>query len=104
MATVTFSPRSHQDLLDIGDHIAKDNLANARRFVSKLIDQCRRIAQTPLAYPEREELVPGLRAASIGRYVIFFRVLDGVVRIERVLHGARNLSTLFTQGNHTASE
>jgi hypothetical protein len=27
--------------------------------------------------------------------VIFFQVLDGTVRIERVLHGARNLPMLF---------
>ena len=104
MAAVTFSPESRQDLLDIGDYIAKDSLANARRFVGKLIDRCRQIGQTPLAYPERDDLVPGLRFAPFGRYVIFFRVLDGVVRIERVLHGARDVSTLFTQDDHAALE
>lgn len=31
MASVTFSPKSRQDLLDIGDHIAKDSPTNARR-------------------------------------------------------------------------
>jgi plasmid stabilization system protein ParE len=67
MAPVTFSPKSRQDLLDIGDYIAQDSRANARRFVAKLIEQCQRIG----------------------------RVLDGTVRIERVLHGARNLPMLF---------
>jgi len=90
MAPVTFSPRSRLDLLDIGDFIAKDSPANARRFVSKLIDQCKRIGRAPLGYVSREDLAPGLRMAALDRYVIFFRVLDGVVRIERVLHGARN--------------
>jgi plasmid stabilization system protein ParE len=33
--------------------------------------------------------------AALGRYVIFFRVLDGTVRIERVLQGTRNLPMLF---------
>jgi plasmid stabilization system protein ParE len=33
--------------------------------------------------------------AALSRYVIFFRVLAGTVRIERVLHGARNLPILF---------
>jgi plasmid stabilization system protein ParE len=36
--------------------------------------------------------------APIGRYVIFFRVLGDVVRIERVLHGARDLLTMFAKG------
>ena len=33
--------------------------------------------------------------AALGNYVIFFRVLHGTVRIERVLHGARSLPMLF---------
>lgn len=91
MAKVTFSPKSRQDLLDIGDYIAKDSRANARRFVAKLIEQCQRIGTSPMGYVGREDLAPTLRMAALGRYVIFFRVLDGQVRIERVLHGARNL-------------
>lgn len=91
MAAVTFSPKSRQDLLDIGDYVAKDSRANARRFVGKLMEQCKRIGRAPLAYAGREDLAPGLRMAPMGRYVIFFRVLGDVVRIERVLHGARDL-------------
>ena len=95
MAAVTFSPKSRQDLLDIGDYIAKDSPANARRFTGKLIDQCKRIGRAPLGYVSRDDLAPGLRMAALDRYVIFFRVLDGVVRIERVLHGARNLPVVL---------
>ncbi len=90
MASVTFSPKSRQDLLDIGDYIAKDSRANARRFVGKLMEQCQRVGKAPLAYASREDLAPGLRMAALGHYVIFFRVLDGTVRVERVLHGARS--------------
>ena len=98
MASVTFSPKSRQDLLDIGDYIAKDGRANARRFVGKLMEQCERISHAPLAYTGREDLAPGLRMAPMGRYVIFFRLLGDVVRIERVLHGARDLLVMFGQG------
>lgn len=95
MAAVTFSPKSRQDLCDIGDTIARDSRANARRFVGKLIEQCQRIGRAPLAYGGREDLAPGLRMAAMGRYVIFFRVIEGSVRIERVLHGARNLPVVL---------
>lgn len=91
MAAVTFSPKARQDLLDIGDYIAKDSLANARRFVGKLMEQCRRIGHAPLGYTSREDLAAGLRMAPMGNYVIFFRAVDGTVRIERVLHGSRDL-------------
>lgn len=95
MAAVVFSPKSRQDLLDIGDSIAKDSPANARQFIARLIDQCRRIGLAPLGYASREDLAPGLRMAAFGHYVISFRVVGGTVRVERVLHGARNLPMLF---------
>lgn len=95
MVAVVFSPKSRQDLLDIGDYIAKDSRANARLFVGQLMAQCQRIGTAPLGYVGREDLAPGLRMAALGRYVIFFRVIDGVVRIERILHGARNLPAVL---------
>jgi toxin ParE1/3/4 len=95
MAAVTFSPKSRQDLLDIGDYIAKDSRANARRFVGKLMEQCKRIGNAPFGYAGREDLAPGLRMAALGRYVVFFRVIDSTVRIERVLHSARNLPAVL---------
>ena len=98
MTAVTFSPKSRQDLLDIGDFIAKDSRANARHSVGKLMAQCERIGQTPLAYAGREDLSPGLRMAPIDRYVVFFRVLGETVRVERVLHGARDLPAVFGLG------
>jgi len=102
MGSVTFSPKSRQDLLDIGDYIAKDSRANARRFVGKLIDQCRRIGRAPLGYVSREDLAAGLRMAALGHYVVFFRVLDGTVRIERVLHGARNLPAVLGEAGNAS--
>lgn len=100
---LTFSPKSRQDLLDIGDYIAKDSRANARRFVAKLIEQCQRISTSPMGYVGREDLAPGLRMAALGRYVIFFRVINGAVRIERVLHSSRNLPTVLTPDSNDAA-
>jgi len=98
MVAVSFSPKSRQDILDIGDYIAKDSQDSARRFVGKLIEQCQRIGNAPLAYTAREDLAPGFCMAPIGRYVVFFRVLGEMVRVERVLHGARDLPAIFGQG------
>jgi toxin ParE1/3/4 len=56
--------------------------------------------EAPLSYPGREDLAPGLRMAPLGRYVIFYRVLDDMVRIERVLHGARNLPVVLARTDH----
>jgi len=97
MRPVSFSPKARQDLLDIGDYIAKDSRANARRFLGKLKEQCLRIGRAPLGYPGREDLASGLRMAALDRYVIFFHIIEGQVRIERVLHGARDLPSIIRQ-------
>lgn len=92
---LTFSPLARRDLIEIGDHIARDSQAKARALVDRLIQQCEKIRLAPLGYVGREDLEPGLRMAALGRYVIFFRLVEAGIRIERILHGARNLPNLF---------
>ena len=91
MTRLEFSPLAQADLEAIGDYIAQDSHANAVRFVEKLRTQCQRLARAPLAYVARPELGEGLRSCAHGRYVIFFRPAGDVIRIERVLHSARDI-------------
>jgi toxin ParE1/3/4 len=88
------SPLAASDLEEIADYIARDNPVRAASFVAELEAKCRAVAAAPDRYPVRADLVPGLRMAVHGRYLVLFRDLPGqvTVRIERVLHSARNLS------------
>jgi toxin ParE1/3/4 len=67
--------------------------------VAKLIKQCQRIGNALMGYVGRADLAPDLRMAALERNVIFCRVIEGVVRIERVLHGARNLPAVLERNN-----
>ena len=91
------SPRAAADLEEIADYIARDNPTRAASFINELEGKCRSAAATPDLYPARPELAPGIRMAVHGRYLVFFRDLpaENTVRIERVLHSARNLPRLF---------
>jgi toxin ParE1/3/4 len=91
------SPRAAADLEDIAEYIARDNPERATTFVEELEAKCRAVAATPDIYPARPDLAPGLRLAVHGRYLVLFRELPGqtAVRVERVLHGARNLPRLI---------
>jgi toxin ParE1/3/4 len=80
------------DLEEIGDYIALDNPSRAVSFIREIKQHGPKIAQRPAAFPVREDLAPGIRMAVHGNYLIFFRLLDKAVRVERVIHGARNLS------------
>ena len=87
---VEFSPRAYADLENIGDHIAKDNPANANSFVNKLIDRCLDISHAPEGYIKRPELGRNIRSIAFRNYMIFYTFKPNLVRIERILHGSRD--------------
>ena len=91
------SPRAASDLEEIADYIARDNPVRAATFIAELEAKCRAVAATPELYPARPDLAPGLRMAVHGRYLVLYRDLPGedTVRVERVLHSARNLPRLL---------
>jgi toxin ParE1/3/4 len=85
------SRRADVDLAEITDFIALDNSERAFEFEDELVAQARKIAQAPLGYVERPELKEGLRSCAYGDYMIFFTIDDQGIRIERILHGSRDL-------------
>ena len=90
------SPRAAADLEEIAVYIARDNPARAGSFVAELEATCRAAAAMPELYPVRGDLAPGLRMAVHRRYLVLYRDLSGenTVRVERVLHAARNVRRL----------
>jgi plasmid stabilization system protein ParE len=47
------------------------------------------------AFKSELNISVGLRSAVHGRYLLLFRELEDEVRIVRVVHGARNIPSLF---------
>lgn len=90
-----FSPRSLADLKGILVFIAKDKPLAARRFIQHLKDKCHFLASMPFAGTARDDLSPGLRAFSVGNYVIYFHPTETGVRVERVLHGSQDVDVIF---------
>ena len=82
------SPLAEADLLEIGDYIAQDNPRRAESFVDELVEQAEKITRMPSGYTVREDLAPGLRMCTHGRYILFFRIIGPVVRVERILLSA----------------
>jgi plasmid stabilization system protein ParE len=95
MYKLQITPQAKLDLREIGDYIAQDNKAAARVWVAKLEDQCQKTILSPYGYVAVPEFGEGLRRASLGRYNIYFTIIDSVVRIDRVLHGVRDMNRIF---------
>lgn len=94
------SPLATTDLEAIGDYIAQDSPGNALNFIQGMRAQCQKIARAPMAYVARPELGIGLRSCAHGRYVIFFRANDAVVRVERILHSAMDIQSALLTGQN----
>ena len=94
---VIISAAAEADLEEIGDFIAASSPARAFSFITELRGHCQKIATAPAGYPSRSELVEGLRLCVHEKYLIFFRVLEKEIRIERILHGARDIERLFEE-------
>ena len=85
-----FSPAAEADLAEIALFIAVDDPERALTFVDELQGACTVLLDYPLVGVARPELGHGLRSKPYRRYMIYYRVLEGVVRVERCLHGSRD--------------
>ena len=88
---VTFSPAAEADLVDITMFIAQDNPARALTFVDELEGKCDVLGGASGIGTSRPELGEGVRMLPHGRYLIFYREVDKGLRIERIMHGARDI-------------
>ena len=90
-----FSRWVEGDLESIADYIAEDSPERADNVISEIERKIARIAEQPLIYQLRLEIGENARLAVVGRYVILFRLMGEVVRIERVVYGGRDLPSLL---------
>lgn len=90
---VKLRPQAAEDIAEVWEHIAEDNLAAADRWVDQLDEQFRLLATQPLMGRARNELSPRLRSFPFGRYVIFYEPLDDGLDVVRLLHSARDVDS-----------
>lgn len=84
-----------QDLEDIYEHIAKDDHRAAGRFIQRLTDTFRRLAEMPGMGRKRDDLMPDLRSFPVRAYLVFYRQAGDEIHIIRIMHGARDIENLW---------
>jgi len=77
--------------MDIAVFIAEDNPTRALTFVDELEKICELLGRTLGLGTRRPELGEGICMLPHGRYLIFYREAGKGVRIERIMHGARDI-------------
>jgi toxin ParE1/3/4 len=92
---VVFTRAARRDLRGIALRIAERNPTRALTYVNEIEAHCESITILPDAGSPRPEWGDGVLARYFGKYVIAFRVRANTVQILRIVHGARQLDTLF---------
>jgi toxin ParE1/3/4 len=95
VAVIRKRPRALLDLADIWSYIAEDSVTNADRFAVRIDKAFRLVARRPGIGRARPELYPDLRSFVIGKYVVFYLPLKDGIDVIRILHGARDIETVF---------
>ena len=94
MRRIVISRRARSDLKDIADFIAADDPKRAVSFIAELRTRCRSLSKTPMQGRPAPDIALDLRILVFRSYVILHRVQDDRILIDRVLHAARDRSTL----------
>ena len=58
-------------------------------------ERCDTLAENPSMGRSRPEYGRGIRSFPIGNYVVFYRPTEEGVDVVRVVHGARDFTTMF---------
>lgn len=96
MAQVRWSLTAGGDLRELEDFIARDSVLHAVQFVDRIVES----AETLQTTPQLGRIVPefsrsDLRELLFRGYRIVYLLKDEYVTILRVVHGARDLASLF---------
>lgn len=95
MPDIIRSPQAQRDAIDIWTFIARDNPAAATRLLRLFDEKLELIVRMPLMGQSREDLAASLRSFAVGSYLLFYKPISAGIELVRVLHGARNLRSLF---------
>lgn len=96
MKRLVLTPRAKQDLNDIWDFIADDDIGAADRVLDALETTMVKLAKNPGMGHWREELTDKRhRFYLVYSYLIIYRQGTKPLQIVRVLHAARNVQSIL---------
>ncbi len=95
MADVKFSSLAETDIEDISLYFLKYSKNSARKFLKELMSKFQLLAKNPKIGRAHDEFFLNLRSFPDRDYIIFYFPIENGVEIYRVLHGTRDIDSLF---------
>ena len=83
------------DAENIRDYLSQHSSAAAEQFASKFGQCLDTLSATPFVGSRPRPTDPDLRFFVIGKYVVYYRVTNDLVWIQRVLHGSQDAQRIL---------
>ncbi len=101
MGRAVRTPIARQDLKEIGRYVARES--GSRDVAVRFLGAIRRKIVLYAAQPElgerRPELAPDVRCFPVGNYGVFYRPEGNGIAVLRVLHGSRDIPSVWRAGH-----
>lgn len=92
MLAIRYSQAAKVDLQDIGHYLeTRMGKAGARVWLKRIRARAQALKLDGPSFREREELGPGRRAVNVGPWMIFYRISNGTLLVQRILRGSRQI-------------
>jgi toxin ParE1/3/4 len=99
MARYLINLLASQDLNEIADYFAANNVKAGEKFFQNFNRKCKQLILFPNSGKSYAEIYPELKGIPLGGYIIFYRILEDGIEILRVISGRRNLPSIFTESD-----
>lgn len=98
MSAYVLSPEAVQDLQDVWDFIASDNVHAADKLEDEFFEAFESLTEHPRMGHTRPDLTErDVRFWPIGSFLIVYRSIPTALQIVAVLHGARDVAEVIRQ-------
>jgi toxin ParE1/3/4 len=92
---VQVNVEAEEDLIRIWDDIAEHNEKAADELLVNLGEKIDSLFEMPERGAPRDDLMTGVRMLVEAKYLVIYRVKNSRVEVLRVLHGSRDLTSIF---------
>ena len=98
-----YSPRALREMEEIAECIQQDSPRSALRFLDAIEKTCEQLQTFPEMGARLETDEPALQGfryflvSGFAKYVIFYSIPSGTLRVERVVHGSRDLPNFLKE-------
>ena len=95
MRVVKVAAAAEEDLKEIWAYVAEHNPEAAGRLIKEITGRFAFLRDYPQTGRKQDKLLVNLRSFAVKSYIIFYQPFDGGVEILRVLHGSRDIESIF---------